>query len=73
MMYEMRRRKPGPTLIPTQEIFNLPHHTGMVRAELAFDDTVSYIHSGKWIAAGLNIIVMTRIHTPVPRITYRML
>ena len=30
MMYEMRRRKPKPTLLPTQWIFNLPCHTGMV-------------------------------------------
>ena len=30
MMYEMRRRKPKPTLLPTQVIFNLPHHIGMV-------------------------------------------
>ena len=30
MMYEMRRRKPEPTCLPTQWIFNLPHHVGMV-------------------------------------------
>ena len=30
MMYEMRRRKPVPTLLLTQGIFNLPHHIGMV-------------------------------------------
>ena len=30
MMYEMRRRKLEPTLLPTQEILNLPHHKGMV-------------------------------------------
>ena len=29
MMYEMRRRKSEPTLLPTQVIFNLPHHIGM--------------------------------------------
>ena len=31
-MYEMRRRKPDaePTLLPTQRIFNLPHHICMV-------------------------------------------
>ena len=28
MIYEMRRRKPEPTLILTQGIFNLPDHTG---------------------------------------------
>ena len=37
MMYEMSR-KPR----PTQAIFNLPHHMGMVWEELAFNDAVSY-------------------------------
>ena len=41
MMYEMRR-KPEPTLVPTQGIFNLPDHIGMVWEELVFDDDVSY-------------------------------
>ena len=30
MMYEMRRRKPKPALLPTQLFVNLPHHIGMV-------------------------------------------
>ena len=30
MMYEMGRRKPKLTLLPTQGIFNLPHHIGTV-------------------------------------------
>ena len=30
MMYEMRRGKPRPTLLPTQGIYKLPHHTSMV-------------------------------------------
>ena len=31
MMYEMRRGKPEPMLLPTRGIFNLPHHIeGMV-------------------------------------------
>ena len=42
IMHEMRRRKPDPTFLLTQAIFNLPHHIGMVRDELAFDDAVSY-------------------------------
>ena len=29
MMYEMKRRKPEPTLLPIQGTFNLPHHIGM--------------------------------------------
>ena len=40
--YGMRRRKPMPTLLPTQWIFNLSHHIGIVSRELAFDDTESY-------------------------------
>ena len=28
--YEMRRRKPEPTLLPTEGIFNFPHHIGIV-------------------------------------------
>ena len=46
MIYKMRRRKPGPTLLPTQGIFNLPHHVGMVWEQLAFDDAVSYTQRG---------------------------
>ena len=34
MMYEMRRRKPEPTLLVTQWIFNLPHHIGMKGASI---------------------------------------
>ena len=30
MMYEMRRRKRKPTLLPAHGVFNLPHHIGMV-------------------------------------------
>ena len=30
MMYEMKRRRPEPTLLLTEGIFNLPHHVGMV-------------------------------------------
>ena len=55
MMYEMR--KPKPTLLPTQGIFSLPHHIGMVGEELTFDDIVSYTL--------LNVKAVTRIRTPV--------
>ena len=34
--------KPEPPLLPTQGIFDLPHHIGMVWKELAFKDAVSY-------------------------------
>ena len=30
IMYELRRGKSEPTLLPTQGIINLPHHIGMV-------------------------------------------
>ena len=52
----MRRRKPKPTLLPTPGIFNLP-------------PTKLYT-AGKWIATQLDIMAVTRIHTPVPRVTY---
>ena len=45
MMYEMKRN-PEPALLPTQPIFNLPHHVDMVREELAFDDALSYRQRG---------------------------
>ena len=63
----MKRRKPKPSLLPTQEIFNLSHQIDMVREELAVDDAVSYYIAGKWIAAQLNVIAVTVIRTPVPR------
>ena len=34
MMYEMRRKKPESTLLPTDGIFNLPHHIGMVTVKI---------------------------------------
>ena len=46
MMYEMVKKKPEFPLLPTQAIFNLPHHIGMAWVELAFDDAVSYIQPG---------------------------
>ena len=72
MMYEMRRRKPNPTLLPTQGIFNLPHYVGMVWEELVFYDAVSYTQRGNSIAQ-LNVLAVIRIRTPVPRVTYPML
>ena len=59
MLYEIRWRKREPTPLMTQEIFNLPHHIGMVWEELAFDDAVSYTQRGEWIAAQLNVIAVT--------------
>ena len=45
-MYQIRRRKPEPTLLQTQGLFNVPQHIGMVREKLAFDDAVSYTQWG---------------------------
>ena len=45
MMCEMRKN-PEPTLLPTQEIFNLPHNIVMVCEEPTFDDSVSYTQWG---------------------------
>ena len=61
MMYEMRRRrKPEPTVLLTQEIFDLPHHIGIVWEELAFDDTVSFTQRGK-------IFVIVNMRLTIPR------
>ena len=46
MMYEIRRRKPEPTLLPMEGIFNPPHHIGMEWEELTFDFAVSYKQRG---------------------------
>ena len=46
MKYELRRRKPKPTVLSTKGIFNLPHHIGMVLEDLTFDDAVSYTQCG---------------------------
>ena len=54
-MYEMRR-KPGPSVLLTQWIFNLPHHIGMIGEELTFDDTVSHTQRGNGL---LNVTVVT--------------
>ena len=70
MLYEMRRRKANPTLLPTQVIFSLRHPTCMVWKELAFDDAVSYAQRGNGFAAQLNVKAVTGIHTPVPRVPY---
>ena len=43
MMYQTRRRKPEPTLLPTLGIFNFPHNIGMV---------------WEWIAAQLNVMAV---------------
>ena len=58
MMYEIRKRMPESTLLPAKGIFNIPHHKGKVWEELAFDDTKLYA-VGKWIAAQLNVMVVT--------------
>ena len=50
-------------LLPTQGIFNLPHHIGMVCEELAFLWWRCKLYTaGKWIEAQINVTAMTRIH-----------
>ena len=50
MMFEMGSRKPKPTLLLTQGIFDLPHQIGKIWEELAFDeDAVSYTQLGNWL------------------------
>ena len=60
MMYDTRRRKPEPTFLLTQGIFNLPHHTGMVCEELVCGEMDCSTGNGYGI---------DRIRTPVTRIT----
>ena len=67
MMCKMRRRKPEPTLLTIQGIFNLTHNIGIVWEELAFDDT-----AGKLIEAELNVIAVTEIRTDVYWVAYPM-
>ena len=52
MMNEMSRRKPESTLLPTEGLFNLPHHIGMVWEELAFDNTISFTQWGDGLQHG---------------------
>ena len=66
MTYEMTKRKPEPTFLPTQGIFKppTPYRHGMR------GDAVSHTQWGNRIASQLNVITMTEIHTPVPGVTY---
>ena len=73
MKYEMRRRKPKHTTLPIQGIFNLPYNILIYRHGMR--GTGLWWHcklytAGKWIAVQLNVIAVTRIPTPVPRVTY---
>ena len=43
MMYEVRKLKH--TFLPTQRIFNPPHHKSMVKEELACDDVNICMHT----------------------------
>ena len=58
MVYEMRRIKPEPTFLLTQQIFNVPRHIGMVWEELAFDDALSYTQRGNRLQQQLNAMVV---------------
>ena len=65
MMYEMRK-KAKPTLLPTQGIFNLPHHIDMVWEELSFDEYVSYAQRRNGLAKCYG---NDGIRTPVSMVT----
>ena len=69
MMYEMRRIKAKPTLLPTQAIFNLPHHIGMVCEELADGDVVSYT---QWWESKLAEVMAWGIERPTFRLGVRL-
>ena len=73
MIYGRKRKNPKPTLLQTQEIFNLPHHIGMLWQKLAFDDAVSYSQWVEMIAAQLNGMAVTGIRALLLRITYPVL
>ena len=69
MMYGMRR-KAEPTLLQIQWTFYppTPYRHCMRETDLWWCCKLCTV--AKWIAAGLNVIAMTRILTPVPRISY---
>ena len=58
MVYEIRGRKPEPTLLSIQGIINLLHNIGIVKERVAFDDAVWYTQWGEWIAAQLNVMAV---------------
>ena len=69
-MYDMRRRKPYPTLLPSQWILKLPCNIVTVWAKLAFDDAVSYvIQSGEMDYSTVKLYGSDRIHTAVTKVT----
>ena len=71
VMFEMRRRKPKPTLLQTQRgLCNLPNHIGMVWEELTFDDTAVEIQisTGDGLenrTTDLQIMIPIRIMIPI--------
>ena len=69
MMYEMRRRKPEPTSLPTQGIFNLPHPIDMIWEELAFNDAVSCTQQWK---SKLAEVMACVIEPPIFRLGVRL-
>ena len=52
------RGKPKTTLLPTQGIFNFPHHPGMVWVDGLWWRSKLYM-AWKWIAAQLNVMAVT--------------
>ena len=66
MMYDMTRRKPEPTLLLTQRIFNLPHHVGTEWEELIM---MYVIHNREMNCSTANCYGSNMINIPVPRVT----
>ena len=56
MMYEIRRKKTEPTLLPNKGIFNLPHHIGLIWEGTGLWWCCKSYTAGKWIAAQLNVM-----------------
>ena len=73
MVYELRR-KPEPSLLPTQGTFNHPHNIVMIWDELAFGDTVSYTQQGHgwYFCSTATCYGGDRMCTPVNRVTNPM-
>ena len=68
MMFEMRRRKPEPSLLllPIRGIFNLPQQIGILCEDLAFDDAESLTQMGNGIATQLNVLAVQGVTNTLP-------
>ena len=65
--YVMMFRKPEPTLLLNQGIFNLPHHISMITWELNSDWHCTSYTVGTWIAAQINVMAVTGFVTRITK------